>query len=75
MDDQEIMVEMCMWNLDKTILKSFLWSTFVHFNLKTQRREKHSADLMNAFLPYSIDLPEAVHFEERLEQIRKPVRI
>ena len=37
-DDQEIMVEMSMWNLDKTILKAFLWSTFVHFNLKTDRK-------------------------------------
>ena len=74
-DDQQITVEMSMWNLDKTILKAFLWSTFVHFNLKTQRREKHTADLMNAFVPYSIDLPESIHFEERLLQVRDPVRI
>jgi YbgC/YbaW family acyl-CoA thioester hydrolase len=75
MDDQEITVEMSMWNLDKTIIKAFLWSTFVHFNLKTQRREKHSADLMTAFEPYSISLPESVHFEERLDQIKESARI
>ncbi len=75
MDDQEIMVEMSMWNTEKTNLKALLWSTFVHFNLKTQRREKHSADLMNAFIPYSIALPESVHFENRLEQIRESVSI
>ncbi len=74
-DDQEITVEMSMWNLDKTILKAFLWSTFVHFNLKTQRREKHSADLMDAFVPYSIDLPESVRFDERLEILKESVRI
>ena len=74
-DDQEITVEMSMWNLDKTILKAFLWSTFVHFNLKTQRREKHSVDLMNAFVPYSINLPASVRFDERLEMLRESVRI
>jgi YbgC/YbaW family acyl-CoA thioester hydrolase len=75
MDEQEIVVEMCMWNSDKTILKAYLWSTFVHFNLKTQKRERHSADIMNAFIPYSIALPESVQFEERMEQIRETVRI
>jgi YbgC/YbaW family acyl-CoA thioester hydrolase len=74
-DEQEITVEMSMWNADKTILKAFLWSTFVHFNLKTQRRERHSTDLMNAFEPYSISLPESVHFDERLEQVRESFRI
>ncbi len=71
MDEHEIMVEMSMWNSDKNILKAYLWSTFVHFNLKTQRRERHSQDIMNAFIPYSIDLPESVLFEERIEQIRE----
>jgi YbgC/YbaW family acyl-CoA thioester hydrolase len=71
MDEREIAVEMIMWNQDKTILKSFLWTNFVHFNLKTQRREIHSADLMNAFLPYCISLPVSLSFEQRLEQMRK----
>ncbi|HXB28943.1 MAG TPA: acyl-CoA thioesterase [Puia sp.] len=74
-DDQEITVEMSMWNLDKTILKAFLWSTFVHFNLITQRREKHSAELLHAFVRYSIDLPESVRFDERLEILKESVRI
>jgi len=71
MDEREIEVELIMWNQDKTILKDFLWTKFVHFNLKTQRREIHSADLMNAFRPYCISLPPSVLFEQRLEQLRK----
>jgi len=71
MDEREILVEMSMWNLDKTILKAFLWTNFVHFNLKTQKRETHSAELMNTFQPYCISLPESVEFEQRLEQIKK----
>jgi YbgC/YbaW family acyl-CoA thioester hydrolase len=70
MDDREIMVEMSMWNAEKTILKAFLWTNFVHFNLRTQRRETHSAELMCAFEPYNLSLPVTVSFEQRLEQIR-----
>ncbi len=71
MDESEITVEMTMRSQDKAHLKAFLWTKFVHFNLKTQRREIHSADLMNAFRPYCISLPPSLHFEQRLEQLRK----
>jgi YbgC/YbaW family acyl-CoA thioester hydrolase len=74
MDDREIMVEMSMLNQEKTVLKSFLWTNFVHFNLKTQRRETHSAELMEAFSPYSMNLPADLAFEQRLEQIRASFR-
>lgn len=70
MDDREIMVEMSMLNEDKTVLKSFLWTNFVHFNLKTQRREVHSPELMEVFSPYNISLATDLIFEKRLEQIK-----
>jgi YbgC/YbaW family acyl-CoA thioester hydrolase len=73
MDDREILVEMSMWNAEKTILKAFLWTNFVHFNLRTQRRETHSADLMQAFEPYCISIPADVLFEQRLEQIKSSI--
>lgn len=75
MDEKEILVEMSMWNSDKTILKAFLWTNFVHFNLKTQRRETHSPDLMKEFEPYCISLPASVYFEQRLEEIKEELRI
>jgi thioesterase-3 len=71
MDEREIDVEMTMWNDNKTVMKAFLWTTFVHFNLKTQRREIHSADLINAFQPYCTSLPASLSFELRLEQLRR----
>jgi acyl-CoA thioester hydrolase len=71
MDEREIEVEMVMWNHNKTVMKAFLWTNFVHFNLKTQKREIHSAELMNAFQPYCISLPASLSFEKRIEQIRK----
>ena len=73
MDEREILVEMSMWNTYKTILKAFLWTNFVHFNLKTQRRETHSAQMMESFIPYSISLPADVLFEQRLEQIKSAI--
>ena len=74
MDDREIQVEMSMLNTDKSVLKAFLWSNFVHFNLRTQRRETHSAQLMEAFIPYSISLPADILFEQRLEQIKPAIK-
>jgi YbgC/YbaW family acyl-CoA thioester hydrolase len=71
MEDSDILVEMTMWNEHGSILKSFLWTNFVHFNLRTQRREVHSKELMEAFQPYCISLPGNINFEERLEQIKK----
>ena len=72
MDSSEILVEMCMWNADKTVLKAFLWTRFVHFNLRTQRREVHSAELLQAFEPYNMAIPASVDFEKRIEQIKSP---
>ena len=70
MDNREILVEMSMWNRDKSVMKAFLWTQFVHFNLITQRREVHSAELMAWFEPYNVSLPQNVQFEERLAQIK-----
>lgn len=74
MDNQEIQVEMSMWDTDKMMLKAFLWTNFVHFNLKTQRREIHSKELMDEFEPYSLAFPASLLFEQRLEQIREETR-
>jgi len=70
MDDREIEVEMSMWSADKKVLKAFLWTTFVHFNLKTQRRETHSSDLMETFAPYNLAFPASLLFEQRLVELK-----
>jgi YbgC/YbaW family acyl-CoA thioester hydrolase len=71
MEESDILVEMTMWNENKSILKSFLWTNFVHFNLRTQHRETHSKELMEAFQPYCVSLPVNINFEQRLEQIKR----
>lgn len=73
LSDTDILVEMKMWNKDKTQLKSVLWSRFVHFNLVTQKRDNHSQELMDYFGPLVNPLPEKVDFEQRVAQLRATV--
>ncbi|MBZ0098647.1 MAG: hypothetical protein K8F30_06160, partial [Taibaiella sp.] len=68
--DTDILVEMLMWDKDKTQLKSVLWSRFVHFNLATQKRDTHSKELMDYFTPLINPLSERLDFEERVGQLR-----
>lgn len=68
--ETDILVEMQMWDRKKSQLKSVLWSRFVHFNLTTQKRDNHSAELMEYFKPLENPLPEKVDFEQRVAHLR-----
>lgn len=67
--NSELQVEMCMYNKDKSHLKAILWSGFVHYNLKNQKRDTHSKDLMQLFKSVVIPVKENT-FEERLKEIK-----
>jgi len=71
--DKEVLVEMKMWNERKDKIKSVLWSNFVHVNMKTQRPENHSKELMELFLPFENPLPTAAGFDERIEQLKASI--
>lgn len=66
---KHLVVEARMWNFDKTILKSFCWLNFVHFNLKTNKVQQHSSDFMELFKNVSIPVDEA-SFSEREKNYR-----
>jgi YbgC/YbaW family acyl-CoA thioester hydrolase len=68
--ERDLLVEMKMWNERKEKLKSVLWSNFVHINMKTQKPEIHSNELMGIFKPLENPLPSPVSFDERIEQLR-----
>ena len=68
--ERDLLVEMKMWNERKEKLKSVLWSNFVHINMKTQKPEKHSQELLETFRPFENPLPSLVSFDERVEQLR-----
>jgi YbgC/YbaW family acyl-CoA thioester hydrolase len=71
--DKDVFVEMKMWDERKDKLKSVLWSNFVHINMKTQKPESHSKELMEVFLPFENPLSASISFDERVEQLRNMV--
>lgn len=68
--EKDISVEMKMWNERKDKLKAVLWSTFVHINMKTQKPENHSQDLMDTFKPFEDPIGATITFDERVNQLR-----
>jgi len=48
-DNYSLLVELKMWNKEKTKIKAIMWSSFVHFDLMKQKRELHSNELMELF--------------------------
>jgi thioesterase III len=68
--ETDILVEMKMWNEKKDKLKSVLWSNFVHINMKTQKPENHSQELMNTFKPFEDPIDANIGLDERVLQLR-----
>ena len=67
--DKDLLVEIRMWNQNKTELKAVLWSSFVYFDLLKKRSSIHSKELMELFK--SVVLPfEESKFEERMKSVR-----
>ncbi|MFY0630982.1 MAG: acyl-CoA thioesterase [Flavobacteriaceae bacterium] len=67
--DSLLLVEMRMYNEDKTQLKSVLWASFVHFNLLKQKKHQHSEELMTFFKSIHTPLAQRT-FEERINHIK-----
>ncbi|MEO6405087.1 MAG: acyl-CoA thioesterase, partial [Ferruginibacter sp.] len=68
--ETDILVEMKMWNERKDKLKSVLWSNFVHINMKTQKPEAHSQQLLDMFRPFEDPLMSPAGFDNRVNQLR-----
>jgi YbgC/YbaW family acyl-CoA thioester hydrolase len=71
--EKDLMVEMRMWNESKEKMKAVLWSNFVHINMKTQKPESHSQELIETFKPFENPLPQPMSFDERVEALRSAV--
>ena len=68
--NSELLVEMRMYNEDKSHIKAIIWCGFVHFNLLKQKREIHTDDLMDLFEKVNNKV-NVNTFEERISQLRK----
>ncbi|MBJ6368756.1 acyl-CoA thioesterase [Snuella sedimenti] len=71
-NNSELHVEMRMYNNDKSQLKAFIWSGFIHFNLLTQKREYHDQELMDLFKAV-INPVNSQSFEDRLIELKPTV--
>jgi acyl-CoA thioester hydrolase len=71
-DEKNLLLEAQMWNENKTVLKSLLWSKLVHFNLKTKRSELHNTMLSALFAQIENPLDKKISFDERVKDL-KPV--
>jgi len=68
-DSFSIMVEMSMWNHERTKIKAIMWSEFVYFNLTTQRKETHSVELMDLFKSVEVTV-DSNTFEDRINSFK-----
>ncbi|WP_344929237.1 acyl-CoA thioesterase [Aquimarina addita] len=71
--ENELNVEIRMWNHNKTELKAVLWSSFVHFNLLKQKRWNHTEQYMELFKSIVNPL-DAKSFNERISEL-KPKKV
>lgn len=69
--EKTLQFEALMWNHDKTILKSVMWTTLVHYNLKTQKSQVHSHEHMNFFRRIANTFEKEMGFEERVKGLRQ----
>lgn len=65
---KSLTVELEMLNHDETQHKAYMFSKFVHVDLKTQRSIEHSNELMKLFEEIYYPVPET-HFDLRLREI------
>lgn len=68
--DSTLLVELRMWNTDKTTIKAVMWSRFVHYNLLNQRKEVHNNELVALFNQVLNPVEETI-FEQRIQRFKK----
>jgi len=69
--ESSLLVEAFMWDEHKTNIKAVMWAKLVHFDVKAQKSNKHSEDLMKLFAEINNPLEAASTFEERVQDLRK----
>lgn len=67
---KSILVELRMFNEDKTELKCIMWSKFVHFDMKTKRSTELSKKYIDLFDSVLLPVDEKI-FEDRIKAILK----
>ena len=69
--ESSLMVEAFMWDDHKTKLKSVMWTKLVHFNITTQKSNRHSEELMKLFNQIHFPIENNPTFEERVKLLKQ----
>lgn len=73
--ETDLLVEMRMYNQDKSELKAVIWCGFVHFNLLKQSRDMHNEKFMNLFKEIHFPIDSTTSFEERLQALKPKKKV
>lgn len=68
--ESSLLVEAFMWDEHKTKLKCVMWAKLVHFNIKTQKSNKHSEELMKLFNMVHFPIENNPSFDERIKSLK-----
>ncbi|WP_420573171.1 acyl-CoA thioesterase [Kordia sp.] len=66
---KQLLVEIRMWNANKTELKAVMWSSFVHFNVITGKAHEHHEKFIELFENVVLPVSET-NFDERVKSLR-----
>ncbi|CAN5568564.1 hypothetical protein BH11BAC2_BH11BAC2_09610 [soil metagenome] len=69
-----LLVEAFMWDEHKTKLKSVMWVKLVHFNITTQKSNRHSEDLLKLFNQIHFPIDNNPTFEERVQLLKQSLQ-
>jgi acyl-CoA thioester hydrolase len=69
--EYSLLIEAFMWDEHKTRLKCVMWAKLVHFNIKTQKSQKHSNELMQLFAAIVNPLQNLSSFDERVKSLKQ----
>ncbi|WP_430413175.1 acyl-CoA thioesterase [Kordia sp.] len=67
--NKQLLVEIRMWNEDKTVLKSVMWSSFIHFNILKGKAHEHNENFMKLFANAVLPVEET-SFDARVKSLR-----
>jgi len=62
-------IEIVMYDTEMKIVKSVLWTTVVHMNLYTRKRDNHSDEIMEMFKQVLVPIEQKT-FEERVNYLK-----
>lgn len=68
--ETDLLVEMRMYNEDKSELKAVIWCGFVHFNLLKQSRDTHNERFIGLFKEICLPFENIQTFQQRIQSLK-----